>query len=542
MAEINWGLLDTNLPERIGQTFIDAPAKARANELQQMAYDDAIQKRSDSNKLRSILGQYGGDTNQAATEAMKAGMWEPALKMRKDAAEASKAKVSLSLEKANLIGMKAARIMASPDIQTVQQALAEYQQETGDDQTQTVAQFAALGGDPQKIKQLAASYALKAKDMLPHLSQFSSGDVNQLITRDPMSGAVLSNTAIPKTREESAAEGAQAKSLLNVLAPGKFNVATGENGDWSVIPVSGGVGVNPDGSFAQPLQLDGNRLKSLGLTPEQAEMLTGMLSSGNKDAIKQATKQMLGAAFPKQASPSGDYSAFLQEKRAGELPAGMTFFEYKKQLAQAGAVTMNNYGTPMPAINTATGEPVFMQPSKSGGAPSVIKGFAPPKQSEAQAGANSKADTALASLQMVDDRVTSLINHPGLPKITGLIGAIPNIPGSQASDAQAILDGIKANAAIQAMNDMRAASKTGGAVGQVTEAEWPKLENSIALLSKTQGTSAFAGALKQFQAQIRASMARIEKAQNAGQYGHGNQSAPKPGQTPAGKAKFLGFE
>jgi hypothetical protein len=273
--------------------------------------------------------------------------------------------------------------------------------------------------------------------------------------------------------------------------------------------------------------------------PKLSQRLTDAIwSAGYNPADYQSLdadvrKQIVSSTMRAGPKPTGDLANFQVLKQEGMIPPDTDYTAWHRENAKAGAASMNNYGTPMPAINTATGEPVFMQPSKSGGTPSIIKGYAPPKQSEAQAGANSKAETALASLQMLDDRVTSLIKHPGLPKITGLMGVLPNAPGSQASDAQALLDGIKANAAIQAMNDMRAASKTGGAVGQVTEAEWPKLENSAALLAKTQGTPTFAASLSQFQTQIRSSKSRIEKAQNAGQYGYGNPTASeKPSTNP----------
>jgi hypothetical protein len=48
------------------------------------------------------------------------------------------------------------------------------------------------------------------------------------------------------------------------------------------------------------------------------------------------------------------------------------------------------------------------------------------------------------------------------------------------------LNSLKGKVAISVIQDMRDASKTGGAVGQVTEKEWPILMNKIASLEQAQ--------------------------------------------------------
>ena len=55
----------------------------------------------------------------------------------------------------------------------------------------------------------------------------------------------------------------------------------------------------------------------------------------------------------------------------------------KTQVAQAGASAINNYGAPVAGVD-AEGKPVFFQPTKTGGAPSIVPGVRPPKDPNAE--------------------------------------------------------------------------------------------------------------------------------------------------------------
>jgi hypothetical protein len=129
------------------------------------------------------------------------------------------------------------------------------------------------------------------------------------------------------------------------------------------------------------------------------------------------------------------------------------------------------------------------------------------KQQDKAEQARTNVDMALNTLSNTRDRARELLKHEGLGRITGLMGALPNVPGSKAADAEALLDQLKAMASVQMINDLRQASKTGGAVGQVTEREWGYLQNAAARLQKTQGTPAFKDAVQDYIA----SLDRVEK-------------------------------
>lgn len=85
-------------------------------------------------------------------------------------------------------------------------------------------------------------------------------------------------------------------------------------------------------------------------------------------------------------------------------------------------------------------------------------------------------------LDRLSKLAVELRDHPGIVGSTGILGAAPSVPGNSAAQAEALTTSLKAQVAGMKLQAMRNASKTGGAVGQVTEKEWPRLENMITAL------------------------------------------------------------
>ena len=101
------------------------------------------------------------------------------------------------------------------------------------------------------------------------------------------------------------------------------------------------------------------------------------------------------------------------------------------------------------------------------------------------------ATSVLNGLDAMKQDLAKLKDHKGLTNVTGPIaGRTPNITGD-ATNAQAIIDTLKSRASVQELQRMRDASKTGGAVGAVTEKEWPRLESQLAALQQSQTTAEF---------------------------------------------------
>jgi hypothetical protein len=88
--------------------------------------------------------------------------------------------------------------------------------------------------------------------------------------------------------------------------------------------------------------------------------------------------------------------------------------------------------------------------------------------------------------QSIESQIDNLLkNTKGLQAISGLSANLPNIR-PDARNAQATLEYLRSRAATEALQAMRDASKTGGAVGQVTEKEWPRLESAFGSLAQSQ--------------------------------------------------------
>lgn len=101
-----------------------------------------------------------------------------------------------------------------------------------------------------------------------------------------------------------------------------------------------------------------------------------------------------------------------------------------------------------------------------------------------------------SGLKTLKKQTEKLRDHPGLSGITGARGAVPNFPGSDAANADAILEQLKSRTGLDVLQNMRLLSPTGGALGNVSDAEGKRLETYIAALSKAQSKKAMKDALQ----------------------------------------------
>lgn len=99
------------------------------------------------------------------------------------------------------------------------------------------------------------------------------------------------------------------------------------------------------------------------------------------------------------------------------------------------------------------------------------------------------------NLAVLKTKAEALKKHPGLGGITGIKGKFPNIPGGTAANAQAQLDQLKSRIGLDTLQNMRMLSPTGGALGNVSDAEGVRLERYIAALDQAQSKEAMEAAL-----------------------------------------------
>lgn len=135
-------------------------------------------------------------------------------------------------------------------------------------------------------------------------------------------------------------------------------------------------------------------------------------------------------------------------------------------------------------------------------------------------------DNALNTLQQ-------LKTAKGLSNVTGPIaGRTPNMSGI-ATNAQALIDTLKNQLGLNELQRMREASKTGGAVGQVTEKEWPILQNALVALQQSQTTDQYLKHLGEVETILNRMKANTSQAYES-RYGKLSPANAKPDNDPLG--------
>lgn len=98
---------------------------------------------------------------------------------------------------------------------------------------------------------------------------------------------------------------------------------------------------------------------------------------------------------------------------------------------------------------------------------------------------------------------------------------VARVPGTPASDLARMLDGIKANIGFDKLQAMRAASPTGGALGQVSDMENKLLQSTLGSLQQAQSP-----------AQFKATLSRLESQYQDVVHGKGNRPGQPQGAPP----------
>ncbi len=106
-----------------------------------------------------------------------------------------------------------------------------------------------------------------------------------------------------------------------------------------------------------------------------------------------------------------------------------------------------------------------------------------------------------SQLDRAEAMARQLYNHPGLSGITGMQGMFPNAPAfgpfsGDAANAEAALKSLKAQIGFGVLQAMRSASKTGGALGAISDRENELLQNAITALDTKQSAETFKERLK----------------------------------------------
>jgi hypothetical protein len=96
-----------------------------------------------------------------------------------------------------------------------------------------------------------------------------------------------------------------------------------------------------------------------------------------------------------------------------------------------------------------------------------------------------------AAMNELAQQANAIKEHGGLDAAVGWQSMFPTMPGSKAANAEALLETLRSKTAFGTLQAMRDASKTGGALGAVSEKELKLLESNLAALSKAQSPEQF---------------------------------------------------
>jgi hypothetical protein len=148
-----------------------------------------------------------------------------------------------------------------------------------------------------------------------------------------------------------------------------------------------------------------------------------------------------------------------------------------------------------------------------------------PQATSALKGFEAKSDGFMADLQKLRD-------HPGLSQITGLVaGRVPGLTDAGRA-AQALYDKVVAKGGFQALQDLRDASKTGGALGSVSNQEGKQLVASFAAIDRRQSAKDVQDAIDQAISGIEGSKVRMREAYDS-TYDYRNKGAEPSKAQPA---------
>jgi hypothetical protein len=139
-----------------------------------------------------------------------------------------------------------------------------------------------------------------------------------------------------------------------------------------------------------------------------------------------------------------------------------------------------------------------------------------PKEIQAREAKFPQANLAVKSFESKSDTVLKdierLRNHPGLSSITGIVaGRAPGVT-AQGREALELYEKIVSGLQFKELQDMRNASPTGGALGNVSNQEGTQLRQAAGALSRVQEKGSVQNELDRIADSIRGSKSRVREA------------------------------
>jgi hypothetical protein len=247
---------------------------------------------------------------------------------------------------------------------------------------------------------------------------------------------------------------------------------------------------------------------------------------GRQTAAQEATARAAGVraqAAVSQATTAADRAAFERTNAGRDKGARPQLLMLQDALADLEAAGQGDTERAQQIRNQ-------IRASTSKGAVELS-----PKDVQAREAKYPQATLALRTFDEKTDELISdlqtLKNHPGLSGITGLIaGRTPAVTGD-ARNAKAILDKILARGGFQELQNLRNASPTGGALGQVSNTENQFLRQAFGTLDPVQDTKDFKRGVDQVIRELEGSKSRVRDAYDLTYEYRAGQAPAAPGES-----------
>jgi hypothetical protein len=243
-----------------------------------------------------------------------------------------------------------------------------------------------------------------------------------------------------------------------------------------------------------------------------------------------------------ETSPS-----MVKEYQFAKTPDGGGFKGSFQEFVTARALASRPPGQPrpeqppVPVVDPKTGKVILVSREEAIAnrlTPASAMESLTPKEIQTREAKYPQATTAVRTFQTSAEKLANdletLADSKGLEGITGLIGGRTPAITKDARAAEALYKSIVARGGFNELQNLRNASPTGGALGNVSNQEGQQLKNAFAPLELTQNASDLKAALKRAAVETRASANRIKETYDL-TYEYKNQGAQPsvPTRTPS---------
>ena len=175
---------------------------------------------------------------------------------------------------------------------------------------------------------------------------------------------------------------------------------------------------------------------------------------------------------------------------------------------------------PVAVIDSVTGKPVLVsreEALRGRMTPAAAMESLPPKEIQKREAllpqAQQSVKTVNNTMSIIGQTVDKLLANPnGINGITGLIGGATPALTDAARAAKADLEQLKNLAFVQGLTELRAASKTGAGVGNVSNREGDRFENLKASLDRSQSKEDLESSLRRLKAQSEFTIQTMQEA------------------------------